>query len=99
MQVVVITELHVAPHQADHTLAIATELRANAIRQPGFITGDTLIDIDDHCRVVMVAYWRSLKDWQEFDSSEVRRTLEGDVDSLLSESIKIRILTEVAGGQ
>ena len=96
MQVTVITELHVAPHQADHALAIATELRANAIRQPGFITGETLIDIEDHQKVVMFANWGSLEDWKLFETSAERQQLEGNVDSLLSEPMKMRIFTNVA---
>ena len=90
MQAKVIVERHTAPHQESHALAIATELRAAAIRQPGHITGETLIDIDDHKTIVVVATWRSMEDWHRWRDSEERATLEANMEPLLSKPPIVR---------
>jgi heme-degrading monooxygenase HmoA len=96
MQAKVIVERHAAAHQESHVLAIATELRAAAIRQPGYITGETLIDINDHKTIVVVATWRSMKDWKRWKTSEERRRLEDNMVPLLSRPPKLRVCVDVA---
>ena len=96
MQAKVMIERHTAPHQENHALAIATELRAAAIRQPGYISGETLIDIDDHKTIVVVSTWRSMEDWKRWEASEERDRLEANMAPLLSQPPTIRICADVA---
>ena len=79
MQAKVIIERHTAPHQEHHALAIATELRAAAIRQPGHISGETLIDVEDHTAIVVIGTWRDIEDWKRWESSEERKLLEANM--------------------
>ena len=99
MQAKVIIERHTAPHQEHHVLAIATELRAAAIRQPGHISGETLIDVDDHTAIVVIGTWRDIEDWRRWESSEERKLLEANMAPLLSRPPRVRVCADLAEQQ
>lgn len=96
MQAKVLIERHTAPHQAHHVLAIATELRAAAIRQPGYISGESLIDIDDNTALVVISIWRDIEDWRRWEASEERRMLEDNIVPLLSRPPLVRVCTDLS---
>lgn len=96
MQAKVLIERHTAPHQAHHVLAIATELRAAAIRVPGYISGESLIDINDSTALVIISTWRDIEDWRRWESSEERRMLEENIAPLLSQPPRVRVCTDLS---
>lgn len=97
MQAKILIERHTAPHQAHHVLAIATELRAAAIRQPGYISGESLIDIADNTALVVISTWRDIEDWRKWEASEERRMLEENIAPLLSQPPLVRVCTDLSG--
>lgn len=99
MQAKVIIERHTAPHQEHHVLAIATELRAAAIRQPGYISGETLIDVEDHTALVVISIWRDMEDWRKWESSEERKLLEANTVPLLSRPPRVRVCADLGEQQ
>ena len=96
MQAKILIERHTAPQQGHHVLAIATELRAAAIRQPGYISGESLINVADNT-VVVISTWRSLEDWRRWEASEERRMLEENIAPLLSQPPLVRVCTDLSG--
>ncbi|MFQ5934347.1 MAG: antibiotic biosynthesis monooxygenase family protein [Dehalococcoidia bacterium] len=94
MQAKVLIERHVAPLQESHALAIATELRAAAIRQPGYISGETLIDIGDSSTIIVVSTWRTVEDWKRWESSVERKRLEANMEPLLSQPTIVRLCAD-----
>ncbi len=96
MQAKVLIERHTAPHQGHHVLAIATELRAAAIRQPGYISGESLIDIEDNTSIVVISTWRDMTDWRRWESSEERRMLEENIAPLLSKPPLVRVCIDLS---
>lgn len=97
MQAKVLIERHTAPHQAHHVLAIATELRAAAIRQPGYISGESLIDINDNTAIVIISTWRDITDWRRWEGSDERRMLEENIAPLLSQPPLVRVCADLSG--
>ena len=97
MQAKILIERHTAPQQAHHVLAIATELRAAAIRQPGYISGESLIDVADNTALVVISTWRSMEDWRRWEASEERRMLEENIVPLLSQLPLVRVCTDLSG--
>ena len=96
MHTKVVIERHTAPHQEHHALAIATELRAAAIRQPGYISGESLIDVNDHTGLVVISTWRDIEDWKRWEVSEERINLEKNMVPLLKNPPNIRICIDLA---
>ena len=66
------------------------ELRAVAIHQPGYVTGETLADTEDKSIVAVIGTWRSLKDWKAWETSEARTRLYQLIEPLLVEKPRVR---------
>jgi heme-degrading monooxygenase HmoA len=59
------------------------ELRAMGNYQPGYISGETLRNVDDPNEYLVISTWKSLEAWQRWFANEKRAELEGKVDALL----------------
>jgi len=57
-------------------LALLNELRSRAMVQPGYISGETLIQIGFPYNMVVIASWQTLEDWQAWRDSEDRKRYE-----------------------
>lgn len=67
------------------------ELRDVAIKQPGYLTGETLVNTEDHCNVLVISNWRSVEDWHAWDISEVRQKFTKErIIPLLTEPYIVR---------
>ena len=58
------------------------ELRAHAMKQPGYISGETLKCIDRPGEYLVISTWQSLDDWNRWLKSRERKILEGKIDSI-----------------
>lgn len=58
------------------------ELRAHAMKQPGYISGETLKCIDRPGEYLVISTWQSLADWDKWLASQERKILEEKIDSI-----------------
>ena len=84
----VIVERHVK--EGNSLPPLLRELRAAAMHQPGYITGETLVSTEDKSIVVVISTWRSLEDWKIWETSETRARLYQQIEPLLAEKPKVR---------
>jgi heme-degrading monooxygenase HmoA len=64
------------------------ELRFEALREHGYLTGETWRDLDDPQHYVVVSTWRSRREWEGWAGSEARRrVLDRLAPLVLSERI------------
>jgi len=61
---------------------LIVELRAHAMRQPGYISGETLKCIDRQGEYLVVSTWESLAEWNKWLNSQERQILEDKIDSI-----------------
>jgi heme-degrading monooxygenase HmoA len=61
---------------------LIVELRAHAMKQPGYISGETLKCIDRPGEYLVVSTWESLDDWEKWLNSQDRKILEGKIESI-----------------
>ena len=66
------------------------ELRAAAMHQPGYVTGETLVSTEDKSIVTVISTWHSLEDWKAWEISETRARLYQQIEPLLVEKPKVR---------
>ena len=66
------------------------ELRIGAMQRKGYISGETLVDINDHRRIVVISVWANKAAWEAWVNSDERRTLEANIDKNLKQSAIIR---------
>ena len=60
------------------------ELRALAVRQPGYISGETLFSLDHPEECLVISRWTTLEHWQRWKASaeeSIKRHEEADADS------------------
>lgn len=67
------------------------ELRSMAHRQPGYISGETLRNLDDPMEYLVISTWKSLEVWNRWLENQSRATLEGQVDALLGSSTVYKV--------
>ena len=59
------------------------ELRAQAVLQPGYISGETLFNIECLEECVVISRWTKLEHWQNWLRNPVRKELNGRIEKLL----------------
>jgi len=67
------------------------ELRSRAVKQKGYITGETLRDYDDPSTHIVISTWESAEDWKKWSSKDERMDVQSKIDELLSEPSKMKI--------
>jgi heme oxygenase (mycobilin-producing) len=59
------------------------ELRNLANQQPGYISGETLRNMDDRNEYLVISTWKSKEAWERWLINEKRIVTESQVDALL----------------
>ena len=72
-------------------LPVLRELRIEAMKAKGYLTGYTLVGAEDRSLVTVVATWESLKDWEEWEASETRARLYEQIRPFLLEEPVVRV--------
>jgi heme-degrading monooxygenase HmoA len=66
-------------------IALLHDLRAAAMSQPGYISGETLTQPDDPQKLVVIGTWQNLESWHKWKKSDRRKELDAMLDILLDE--------------
>lgn len=66
------------------------ELRMGAMQQKGYISGETLVDMHDHRRIVVISVWANKADWESWVNSENRKKIEAKLSKNLKQPPIIR---------
>ena len=61
---------------------LIVELRSHAMKQPGYISGETLKCIDRPGEYLVISTWQSVEDWNNWLASQERKILEDKIDSI-----------------
>ena len=67
------------------------ELRAAAMKQMGYISGETLVSAEDNSNLIIVSTWQSLKDWKNWEKAEERIRLEKKIKPFLAKPCTVKI--------
>ena len=83
MAVKIIINRRVAKDKEAELLPLVIQLRALATVQPGYISGETLRNMDDPEESLVISTWSSVEDWKAWLSSRQRAEVQEKIDSLL----------------
>jgi heme-degrading monooxygenase HmoA len=75
---------------AELTLLL-NKLRALALSQPGYISGETFHRIDKKNECMVIGTWRSLEDWNNWVNNPLRIEVQAEIDRLLGEETEYAI--------
>ena len=84
---------------AKRLVEVIKRIRAVASKQPGFVVGETMVNIDDPCHVIVNTTWQTEEDWKAWDESKTRNEMREKLIELLAEpytavTLKIGIVWE-----
>jgi quinol monooxygenase YgiN len=80
----------------ERLLPMLRELRAAAVHQPGYVTGETMVSTEDDSITAVISTWHSLEQWQAWETSETRATLYELIEPLLVKEPRIRVYRVIA---
>ena len=66
-------------------LPLLSELRSQAKKQTGYISSETLRNLEDPEDFLVISKWETADDWKKWVQSKKRREIQGQVDSLIGE--------------
>jgi heme-degrading monooxygenase HmoA len=80
------------PHSDQYLeeIKIINELRASAMQQSGYVSGETLVDLDDHRKIVVISVWTNKASWEKWKNSDQRRIIEANLNENLKQRPIIR---------
>ncbi|HVO66645.1 MAG TPA: antibiotic biosynthesis monooxygenase family protein [Syntrophales bacterium] len=90
----VMIERHCQPGKEKQLRGLMLELRSAGMRQPGYITGETLRESDNPSVFMVISTWMSLEAWKAWQTSRQRLLIEEMMEPLIKESRKVRVFTE-----
>lgn len=70
---------------------ILNQLRAAAMNQPGYISGETLLSHQNPRKLVVVSTWQDLKHWQDWRDNPERKVFEAQLDRLLEGPVEYEV--------
>lgn len=66
-------------------------LRSQCMAQPGYISGETLMNADDPTECLVISSWEDENAWNEWLNSEERGRVQHEIDELLGEPTRYQI--------
>ncbi len=72
-------------------IAIITSLRILASRYPGYISGETLQNVEDPTDILVISTWQTLGAWNTFYADPRRKELQDKIDLLQGRTTEYKI--------
>jgi heme-degrading monooxygenase HmoA len=91
MTVKVFVKRHIKSDQVEEAFSLLKQFRSSALDQPGYISGETLVDHYDPHNVMVVSTWQSVEDWISWQESGERAHKETQLEALLGQPTKYEI--------
>ena len=88
VKIIIDRQFKEAPRADD--IRILNDLRIRAMGQTGYISGETLVDVEDNKKLVVMSVWTNIEDWETWRDSGERKRLEADLSSFLEEPASVR---------
>ena len=66
-------------------LPLLLDLRSRATTQPGYVSGETLRNVNDPQDYIVISTWQSVEAWKTWEASKGRVEIQNRIDTLLGE--------------
>ena len=77
--------------QAKALVPLLMQLRSLAINQPGYISGETLCDLENPGDCLVISRWETIDDWNRWVNSKGRTEIDDKIESLTGEKSEYTI--------
>ena len=83
MAVKILIRRIVPANKARQMIPLFREMRTLANEQPGYITGETMRNLENPDEFLVVSTWETSDDWNRWVQSKVREQIQSQIDDLL----------------
>jgi len=84
-------EWHCKPGKEDALDGLLQDLRATSLHQQGYISGETLVELNDPTSFLVISTWTRLETWQVWADSRHRLEIVHLISPLLTGEPVVRI--------
>lgn len=91
MPIKVFIKRHIKEGHVETAVAMLEEFRNMAKKEPGYLSGETLINHYDPRSITVVSSWQTIQDWIRWQSSDKRAGNEAKIEPLLELPTKYEI--------
>ena len=82
MAVKIFIKRYVKKDKTQEAVELLKDVRSQALKQPGYISGETLINHYDPCNITVVSTWQTIDDWIRWEESDERSAKEDQLEGL-----------------
>ncbi|MBI2767766.1 MAG: antibiotic biosynthesis monooxygenase [Chloroflexi bacterium] len=94
MAVKVLIRREIIPGNERIVQELLVQLRTQALKEPGYVSGETLINSENPHAMVVISTWSNQADWRRWQESETRKRLDGQLQGLLAAPESVQVLRE-----
>ena len=91
MAIKVLIRRHIKNGKTEAALDLLNKLRGRAMNQPGYISGETLVNHFDNRSLTVISTWQTIEEWISWQESDERAAIEANLESILEEAAKFEI--------
>ena len=91
MAVKIIIRRKVHKEKEAELVPLLIQLRALATAQPGYVSGETLRNVDHPEEYLVISTWQSVDNWKAWLSSKQRAEIQQKIDTLLGEKSEYNV--------
>ena len=90
----VLIERHCQPGKEAQLRSLLIELRMAALRQTGYISGETLREAENPSNFMVISTWITLDAWKAWQTARQRLSIEEMMEPLIIDERKVRVFIE-----
>ena len=91
MAVKILIRRKVPEDKARKMIPLFREMRSMANQQPGYITGETMRNLEKPDEFLVISTWESSEDWKRWVQSDQRKQISDQIDALLGGTTEYEI--------
>ena len=85
-------------HQAKELVPLILQMRSLAVYQPGYISGETLCDIEHPGDCLVISTWETVEDWNKWVHSKERARIDQKIENLIGKKTEYHIYSPMVPG-
>jgi heme-degrading monooxygenase HmoA len=89
----VLLEREIKGENVGEIIRLLRHLRVLAMQQLGYISGETLHDVNNPNYYLVISSWETLDHWQDWFNNPERQKLQEKIDSYMASPTRIRVFT------
>ena len=91
MAVKILIRRIVPEEKARKMIPLFRKMRSLANEQPGYITGETMRNLEKPDEFLVISTWETSDDWKRWEQSDNRQQIQGEIDKLLGGTTEYEI--------